>query len=48
MLLACAFGLIVLYYMNKYDAQNLTFEDVLHRIMDPILKSIAQKIGINK
>ena len=48
MLLVCALGLIVLYYMNKYDAQNLTVEDVLHMIMDPILKSIAQKFGINK
>ena len=48
MLLICTVGLIVLYYMNKYDVMNLTFEDVLHMIMDPILKSIAQKFGINK
>ena len=47
MLLICTVGLIALYYMNKFDAQNFTVEDVLHMVMDPILKSIGQKFGIN-
>lgn len=47
MLLFCTVGLIALYYMNKLDAQNFTFGDVLHMLMDPILKSIGQKFGIN-